>query len=196
MIEAYLEELERELHARGAPRRRFLAEARDHLTAAAQELGDEHAAVQRFGDAATVAGRFAEAAVETRARRSLTMLLLAFGTYIAAAVAFAATAGPEFADFPQGAPSQVALVAAGAALVVGRVRRSRRVTAAAAGAAVLAGGATLELTASLTRPAGILPWQELALVAALFAVALLASLLAAALTGITAIHWKKVQRTS
>ena len=195
MIEAYLEELDRELRARRAPRRRFLAEARDHLSAAAAELGDERAAVERFGAAATVAARYAEAAAETRGRRSLTMLLLAFGTYAAAAVAFAATAGPEFADFPQGAPTQAALVAAGAALVVGLVRGSHRVTATAASAAVLAGGATLELTAALTRPAGVLPWQALALAAGLFAVAMLASLLATA-SGIRAIRLEKAQRTS
>lgn len=196
MIDDYLGRLDRELRARRAPRRRLLAEAEDHLRAAAHELGDEREAVERFGDAAVVAQRFAEAAAATSARRSAAILLFAFAAYVAAAAAFAATAGPEFADFPQGAPTQLALVAAATALVVGLVRSSLRLTATAVSAAALAGGVTLELAAALTRPAGVLPWQQLPLVTALFAAAAGASLAAAGSTALTALRRKKLLQTS
>jgi hypothetical protein len=180
VIEDYLQRLERELRAKRVPRRRFLAEAEDHLRASAAELGDEGEAVTRFGDAATVATRFAQAAATTGARRSVILTALAFGAYAAAVGAFAVTAGPEFADFPQGAPSQLALLAAAAAGAVGLIRASLRVRAIAMSAAALAGGVALEAAAALTRPAGILPWDDLPLVVALFGLASAAALAAAA----------------
>lgn len=180
MIDDYLARLDHELRARRTPRRRFLAEAEDHLRTSAAELGDEQHAVERFGDAATVATRFAQAAAATRARRSALLVALAFAAYLAAAGAFRATAGPEFADFPQGAPSQLALLAAAAAGLVGLIRTRLRRTAIVVGSAALSAGLVLELAAALTRPAGVLPWGELPLVAALFAVASVTAVGAAA----------------
>jgi hypothetical protein len=175
VIDNYLTHLERELRALRAPRRRFLAEAEDHLRTSADELGDELEAVQRFGDAATVATRFAQAAAESSARRSTVLVVVSCAVYAAAAVAFRATAGPEFADFPQGAPSQVALFTAVAAAVVGLVSKTHGVHALVASSAALTGGAGLEIAAALTRPAGILPWQDLPLATALFSVAAVAA---------------------
>jgi hypothetical protein len=196
MIDEYLERLDRELRARRAPRRRFLAEAEDHLRSAAQELGSEREAVERFGDATLVARRFAETAAATSARRSAGILLFTLAAYVSAAGAFAATAGPEFADFPQGAPTQLALVTVAAALAAGLLRSRLRVRAMAVSAAALGGGAGLELAAALTRPAGILPWHTLPLVSALFAVAAVGSALAAVSTAVTAVRTTKLRRTS
>ena len=196
MIDDYLDRLERELRELRAPRRRFLAEAEDHLRASAEELGDEGEAVRRFGDATTVARRFAHAAAESSERRSAVLVTVAFAVYAAVAAAFWATANPEFADFPQGAPSQLALLAAVGAAAIGLLVRRRRVHALVMSAVALAGGAALELVAALTRPAGILPWQELPLATGLFSAAGLAVLAAAVSTGIAAARRERLQRMS
>jgi hypothetical protein len=194
VIEEYLERLDRELRALRAPRRRLLAEAEDHLRASAEDLGDEAEAVRRFGDARTVATRFAEAAAKSGARRSTVILGIAFAVYAAAFAAFWATASQEFADFPQGAPSQLALVAAAAAVAFGVLGERRRTEALLAGAAALSAGAALELVVALTRPAGILPWQDLPLTVALFALAAAGAGAAAVSTAISRIQEKNLQR--
>jgi hypothetical protein len=192
-IDEYLERLDRELRASRAPRRRLLAEAEDHLRTSAQELGDERSAVERFGDADTVATRFAHATATASARRSVHWVALAFALYVAAAAAFAATARPEFADFPQGAATTVALQVAAVAVLLGlagsrRPERRRRLLtiSAVVGAAALGAGVVLETIVALTRPAGILPWSDLALVTILFAGAAASALTAAASAATTA----------
>jgi hypothetical protein len=56
-VDAYLEQLAAALHVRGAARRRFLRECRDHLVAASEERGPERA-VRDFGAPAAVAAAF------------------------------------------------------------------------------------------------------------------------------------------
>ena len=206
-IEVYLDRLDRELRLNRAPRRRLLAEVEDHLRTSASELNvaagveeAERRAVERFGAAATVARHFAMVVAATSARRSTYWLGLAFSTYAAACLLFALTASSEFADFPQGAPSVLALQVAAVSLAVSLVRSLRWRTStdvpedrirflangAVIGAAALAVGLAGEMAIAVTRPAGVLPWQDLPLVAVAFGAAvgaaLVASLSAAAAT--------------
>jgi hypothetical protein len=198
-IDSYLEQLDVELRLNKAPRRRLLAEVEDHLRASAAEIaadtGVEEAelrAVERFGSAATVARGFAVSVAATSARRSTYSLGLAFSAYVVACLLFASVASSEFADFPQGAPSALALQFAAVAFAVSLVRALRwrgsagtpedriRLLASGSviGAAALALGLGGETAIALTRPAGVLPWQELPLVAVAFGVAVGAALVA------------------
>jgi len=199
-IADYLDRLDGELRLQRAPRRRLLAEVEDHLRSSALETGAdvceheaERAAVERFGAAATVARRFAHTVAATSARRSVGRLGVAFAAYVAASAAFMATADPQFADFPQGAPSALALQIAAVAVAVSLIR-SRRwrdstlvpddrirflANGAAIGATSLALGLLCEAIVAATRPAGVLPWDGVPLVATLFAVSTLAALVAA-----------------
>jgi HAAS domain-containing protein len=199
-IADYLERLERELRLKRAPRRRLLAEVEDHLRSSADELGAdlpgpeaEHRAVERFGAAATVARHFAQTVAASSARRSSYWLGGAFVAYAATAFLFALTAGPQFADFPQGAPSALALQVAAVAFVVSLVRTARwrrsplmpedRVRLLANGAVIgtgaVAAGLVLEVLVAVTRPAGVLPWGDLPIVVGLLAAATCATLVAA-----------------
>jgi hypothetical protein len=198
-IEEYLELLDGELRLGRAPRRRLLAEVEDHLRTSATELSAgagpdeaERRAVERFGAAATVARGFAKVVAATSAHRSTSWLVLAFSAYSAACLAFALTAPSEFADFPQGAPSAIVLQVGAVAVAVSLVRslRWRRMSdtpedrirflanGAAIGAAALAVGLAGEAVIALTRPAGVLQWQELPLVAVAYGVAVGATLAA------------------
>jgi hypothetical protein len=191
-IPEYLDRLDQELRFKRAPRRRLLAEVEDHLRTSALELGSEEAAVERFGAAATIARRFAHAVAATSARRSAHWVALAFAAYAATATTFAATADPRFADFPQGAPTALTLQLAAVAVAVGIVRSFRwrsslvpedrlrlLANSAVVGAGTLSTGLALELAVALTRPAGVLPWDELVLVVALFFVTVAATAAAA-----------------
>jgi hypothetical protein len=198
-IDSYLEQLDVELRLNKAPRRRLLAEVEDHLRASAAEIAAEAEteeaelrAVERFGSAATVARGFAVSVAATSARRSTYSLGLAFSAYVVACLLFASTASSEFADFPQGAPSALTLQFAAVAFTVSLVRALRwrgstgtpedriRLLASGSviGAAALALGIGGETAIALTRPAGVLPWQELPLVAVAFGVAVGAALVA------------------
>ena len=198
-IEVYLDLLDGELRLNRAPRRRLLAEVEDHLRTSATELNvdaaleeAERRAVERFGAAATVARHFAMVVAATSARRSTYWLGLAFTTYAVSSLLFAFTAPPEFADFPQGAPSGIALQVAAVALAVSLVRSFRWRTStdvpedrirflangAVIGAAALAVGLAGEMAIAVTRPAGVLPWQDLPLVAVAFGAAVGAALVA------------------
>jgi hypothetical protein len=199
-IADYLDRLERELRLRRAPRRRLLAEVEDHLRSSAGELAAElpaqeaeRLAVERFGAAAIVARHFAQSVAASSARRSSYWLGGAFLAYAGAVALFAVTAGPEFADFPQGAPSALALQVVGVAFVVSILRTVRwkrspllpedrlRLLAngAVVGTAACAGGLALEALVAVTRPAGVLPWSDLPIVLGWFAAAALVTLVAA-----------------
>ena len=88
-ISSYLDELERELRLRRAPRRRLLAETADHLRSCADDIAAEEQigvgeaerkALARFGTAAVVAGRFAHAAAPRR-RAAPGLVVTAFAAY-------------------------------------------------------------------------------------------------------------------
>jgi hypothetical protein len=96
-IEAYLAELRAALRVRGAARRRFLAECRDHLADAAAERG-EPAAVEAFGPAAAVAAAFDAEIAATRGVRS---------TWLSAAGVIA-TAGSTLALIHAASPAAAA----------------------------------------------------------------------------------------
>jgi hypothetical protein len=198
-IDSYLEQLDVELRLNKAPRRRVLAEVEDHLRASAAEIAadtgaeeTELRAVERFGSAATVARGFAVSVASTSARRSTYSLGLAFTAYVVACLLFASTASSQFADFPQGAPSALALQVVAVAFAVSLVRTLRwrgstdtpedrirfLANGSVIGAAAVAMGIAGETVVALTRPAGVLPWQELPLVAIAFGVAVGAALLA------------------
>ena len=199
-IADYLDRLEHELRLKRAPRRRLLAEVEDHLRSSAGELGAglpadeaERRAVERFGAAAIVARHFAQTVAASSARRSSYWLGAAFVAYAATAVLFALTAGPQFADFPQGAPTALALQVAAVAFAVSLVRTARwrraplvpedRVRLLANGAVIgigaVAAGLALETLVALTRPAGVLAWSDLPVVVGMLAVVTCVTLVAA-----------------
>jgi hypothetical protein len=68
-IDAYLDELKAALRVRGAARRRFLSECREHLVDAAGE-GGEAAAVEAFGPADALAAAFDAEVAVTRGVRA------------------------------------------------------------------------------------------------------------------------------
>lgn len=200
-IARYLDQLERELRTKRAPRRRLLAEAADHLRASAEEIAAggvdagaaEAEAVARFGAAAAVAHRFAHVLATNAARTALVGAAAACGSYAIAAAVFVLTAPSWLHDFPQGAPSMLALQVAAVALALTGVRafRSRKAllidemrlrlvasgACIATGAVVAAAGA--ELALALTRPAPA-PWRDAVAVIVLYAVAAVATVAAAA----------------
>jgi hypothetical protein len=198
-IADYLEQLERELRVKRAPRRRLLAEAADHLRASADEIAAsgvardvaEEEAVARFGAAALVARRFAHSAASASARNALVWAVTACAGY-AVAAAFFVLSGPVWLrDFPQGAPSMLALQVALVALVLAGLRALRfrttpltdelrlRLVAngVAIAATVVAAAAGAELLLALTRPAAA-PWGDAAGVIAIYSVAGAAALVA------------------
>jgi hypothetical protein len=191
-IAEYLGELERELRRTRIPRRRFLTEVAYHLSASAHELAAtglardeaERQAARRFGDAVFVARRFAYAVASTAARTALIWAATACTAYAVAAAAFVLTAPDWLRDFPQGAPSMLALQVALVALVVAALRALRlrrallidevrlRVLGNAVAVATLAlvGASALELLLALTRPAAA-PWRDASTIIAIYAVA-------------------------
>jgi hypothetical protein len=207
-IASYVEQLERELRLRHAPRRRLLAEAEDHLRSASEELVEqgvkreeaERVAIERFGAAALVARSFAHAYASRSTKAALVWVISAFCAYAGAVLAIVLTAPSWLLDFPQGAPSMLALQVAFVALVLGTVRvlRHRRslvivepqLRFAANGAAVaalaLAGAAFAELLLGWTRPAAA-PWHEetslLALYGAVCVISIVVALVACSALG-------------
>lgn len=160
-VERYLDDLSAELVVRGAARRRFLRECRDHLADAAAERGEE-AAVQAFGPPAEIARAFDAAVAARRGVRST----------LAAAAGVLGTLGSTLALIHSSTPgvtapvpwaiaffvaAQLALVASGLALLQGLVLRGSAMPAAhmallarrnacallAAGATMFAAGAAL-----------------------------------------------------
>ena len=140
-IDAYLLELEAALNVRGARRRRFLRECRDHLLDAAGERGDEAAAVRAFGPPAALATAF-DAEVATR-RGVLATWLTAIGvlatggsTLVLIQGASSNATAPTVWAIVFFAAAQVAGVAA--ALAVVQALAHRRETFLPADAALLA----------------------------------------------------------
>jgi hypothetical protein len=153
-IEEYMAELGGALQVRGAARRRFLCECRDHLADAAAERG-EHEAVRAFGPAVEIAAGFD---AEVAARRGVR------STFVTAA-AVLATGGSTLALIHAAAPTaaastwwaiaffvaaQAAAVAAGLALVQALVLRRSTMTPAEVallsrrnGCALVAAGVTM-----------------------------------------------------
>jgi hypothetical protein len=80
-IERYMSELQRVLRVRGAVRRRFVRECRDHLLDAASERGEQRA-VHDFGPAASIAAAFD---AEVAGRRSMRSTALACAGVLATA---------------------------------------------------------------------------------------------------------------
>ena len=198
-IGGYLQQLERELRVKRAPRRRLIKEVADHLRESADEIAAagmaraeaEERAIARFGAAALVARRFAHAVASTSARTALVVAATACTSYAGAAALFI-LAGPMWLrDFPQGAPSMPALQIAAVALVLSGVRALRyrktllideaRLRFVANGTAIasaaVAGAAGIELVLGLTRPAPA-PWADESAIVAVYAVAGIAALAA------------------
>ena len=191
-IVRYLDQLDRELGRKRAPRRRLVAEASDHLRASADEIAAsgiprreaERRAVERFGAATMVAQRFAHAAASTSARTAFVWAASAWAGYAVAAGIFILGAPSWLRDFPQGAASMLALQVAAVALLLTGVRAMRfrkalvidelRLRLIGNGLVIATGavaaGAGLELLVALTRPAPA-PWADAANVIAIYAVA-------------------------
>lgn len=196
-IPQYLDQLDRELRVNRAPRKRLLAEAADHLEASAEEIAASgvgrgeaaQEAVARFGAAAVVARRFAHAAASTSAWTALVWAATACAGYAVAAAFFILTAPSWLRDFPQGAPSMIALQVAAVALVLSGIRALRfrgallidelRLRLIGNGVVIATGAVTagpaLELLLAMTRPAPA-PWRDAAAVIAAYAVAAAAAL--------------------
>ena len=132
-VDAYMAELGAELHARGAARRRFLRECRDHLADAAAERGDEHA-VRAFGSPLEIATAFdAEVAARRGVRSTFVTVVgvLAMGGSTLALIHAASVnaRAPTSWAIVFFTAAQLAGVSLGFALVQALVmRRSRRTT--------------------------------------------------------------------
>jgi uncharacterized membrane protein len=153
-IDEYVADLGGALQVRGAARRRFLRECRDHLTDAAAERG-EHEAVRAFGPPPEIAAAFdAEIAARRGVRSTFATAAAVLATggstlalIHAASQTATATAWWAIAFF---VAAQVAAVAAGLALVQALVlRRSTMAPAQVAllarrnGCALVAAGVTM-----------------------------------------------------
>jgi hypothetical protein len=126
-IDEYLAELGGALHVRGAVRRRFLRECRDHLADAAAERG-EHEAVRAFGPASEIAAGFDAEVAARRAVRStfatVAAVLATGGSTLALVHAASSDAtAPAWWAIAFFVAAQVAAVAAGLALVQALVLR-------------------------------------------------------------------------
>jgi hypothetical protein len=126
-VDEYIIELAGALHVRGAARRRFLRECRDHLADAAAQRGEDDA-VRAFGPAPEVAAAFD---AEVAARRGVRSTFVTVAGVLATggstlALIHAASAGataPVMWALAFFVAAQVAAVAAGLALVQALVLR-------------------------------------------------------------------------
>jgi hypothetical protein len=153
-IDEYLAELGGALHVRGAVRRRFLRECRDHLADAAAERG-EHEAVRAFGPASEIAAGFDAEVAARRAVRStfatVAAVLATGGSTLALVHAASSDAtAPAWWAIAFFVAAQVAAVAAGLAVVQALVlRRSTMASAEVVllarrnGCALVAAGVTM-----------------------------------------------------
>jgi uncharacterized membrane protein len=126
-VDRYLTELGAELHARGAVRRRFLRECRDHLSDAAAERGEE-AAVRAFGAPSELAAAFdAEVAARRGVRSTFATVagVLATGGSTLAVIHASSphTTAPAWWAIAFFVAAQVAGLAAGLALLQALVLR-------------------------------------------------------------------------
>jgi hypothetical protein len=133
-LERYLADLDTALLVRGAARRRFLRECRDHLADAAAERGDE-AAVEAFGPPAEIAAGFdATVAARRGVRSTFAAAAGVLGTMASTLALIHASAAGATAPVPWAiaffVAAQVALVAAGLALLQALVLRRSDMPAA------------------------------------------------------------------
>ena len=192
MIDAYVDELARELAAagvRGRPARRLLAETRAHLAEAAAGAG-EAAAVASFGEARTLARLVASDLANARTQRATWAGIASLALAGAVCAALFVTLPRSGVDVFAGAVPGLALAASAASvflpqvsfvagtLALVRALRHRRATAPAPELAVVqrrmlvalaAGGLTLLSLAALaaTQRAGLPGWWTTAAVAGL-----------------------------
>jgi hypothetical protein len=153
-VEQYLSELRGALAVRGAQRRRFLAECRDHLVDAAAERGPEEA-VRAFGPPVEVAAAYDAEVASGRGVRSTFATacgVLATGASTLALIGAASTGAtaPVAWAVVFFVAAQLAAVAAGLALVQALVLRRRSMLPAQVallarrnGCALVAAGVTL-----------------------------------------------------
>jgi HAAS len=153
-IDDYLAELSDALHVRGAVRRRFLRECRDHLADAAAARG-EHEAVRAFGPASEIAAGFDAEVAARRGVRStfataIAVLATAGSTLALIHAASTGATAPAWWATAFFVAAQVSAVAAGLALVQALVlRRSTMAPAEIVllarrnGCALVAAGATM-----------------------------------------------------
>lgn len=154
ILDEYLAELAAALQVRGAARRRFLRECRDHLADAAADRG-EHEALRAFGPPPEIAAAFdAEVAARRGVRSTFATsaaVLATGGSTLALIHAAAANAAaPAWWAIAFFVAAQVAAVAAGLALVQAlALRRSTMAPAEVAllarrnGCALIAAGVTM-----------------------------------------------------
>jgi hypothetical protein len=141
VIEGYLSELGRALHATRRERRRILAEVEDHLRESAVEHGEQEA-IRRFGAVEVVAERFRlELAADAAAwsvRLAGVVLVVFLGLCVAIQTAPVRAASPRSLDAPFGPLMMVLLEIAGfvAALTAVRWWRWRRAPEIPPGAAL------------------------------------------------------------
>jgi hypothetical protein len=153
-VERYLAELGSALHVRGAARRRFLRECRDHLVDAAAQRGESEA-VRAFGPATEIAAAFeAEVAVRrgVRATFATTAGVLATGGSTPALIhsSAAGATAPTLWAVVFFVSAQLSAVAAALALLQALVMRRSALSPADAallarrnGCALLAAGLTM-----------------------------------------------------
>ena len=139
-VERYLTELSAALRVRGAARRRFLRECRDHLADAAAERGEADA-VQAFGAPAEIAAAFDAEVAARRGVRSTWLAVAAVAATGGSTLALIHSASPDVSAPAAWAvvffvAAQVAGVAAGLALL--QALAARRTAVAPADAALLA----------------------------------------------------------
>ena len=139
-VERYLAELSAALRVRGAARRRFLRECRDHLADAAAERGEADA-VRAFGAPAEIAAAFDAEVAARRGVRSTWLAVAAVAATGGSTLALIHSASPDVSAPAAWAvvffvAAQVAGVAAGLALL--QALAARRTAMAAADATLLA----------------------------------------------------------
>lgn len=141
-VDEYLGQLATALRVRGAARRRFIRECRDHLTESAAQIGAE-AAVRAFGAASQIASSFDAAVAARRGARSTAITAIAVLAAGSSALALLHGAAPN-AVAPWGmaglffVAAQLAAVSAGLGALQGLEMRRSRLAAAPGALALLA----------------------------------------------------------
>lgn len=151
-VDEYLGQLSTALRVRGAARRRFVRECRDHLIESAAQIGAE-AAVRAFGPARQIASSFDAAVAARRGARSTAITVIAVLAAASSALALLHGAAPDAV-----APlwlaglffvaAQLAAVSAGLGAIQGLGMRGSGLAAAPGALALLARRNTCALVAA------------------------------------------------